>query len=135
MPKWLKIALGVAAGIAAVIALIVWFALWATSGLIEPIERQLAALKAGNMEAAYAETSEAFRGATTKEQFATFVEQYPILKDAASHSFTNRSIENSVGTVSGTLTSATGGVWPVDYRLIKENDVWKIQYINVGGGG
>ena len=135
MPKGLKIALGVAAGIAAVIALIVWFALWATSGLIEPIERQLAALKAGNMDAAYAETSEAFRGATTKEQFATFVGQYPILKDAASHSFTNRSIENSVGTVSGTLTSATGGVWPVDYRLIKENDAWKIQYINVGGGG
>lgn len=134
MPKWLKIALAVAVGAAAVIALIVWFALWATSGLIEPIERQLAALKAGNMEAAYAETSEAFRGATTQEQFGAFVEQYPILKEAESHSFSNRSISNGVGTVSGTLTSATGGVWPIDYRLTKENEIWKIEYINVGGG-
>ena len=41
MPKWLKITLGVAAGVIAVVAIIVWFALWATSGLIEPIEQRL----------------------------------------------------------------------------------------------
>jgi len=126
MPNWLKILLGVAVGAAAVIALIVWFAIWATSGLIEPIERQLAALKAGDMNAAYAETSEAFKGATSMEQFAAFVDNNPIMKDAASHSFLNRSINNGIGFVTGTLTSSTGGVIPVEYQLVKENDAWKI---------
>lgn len=135
MPKWLKIVLGVAAGLIAVVAIIVWFALWATSGLIEPIERQLAALKAGDMNAAYAETSEAFKGATSLEQFTTFVDQYPILKDAVSHSFSNRSITNGVGEVSGSLTSSTGGVIPISYQLVKENDVWKIMFIKVDAAG
>ncbi len=133
MPKWLKIALLVAAGVAAAIGAIVLIALWATSGLLEPVERQLAAMKAGNMEAAYAETSEAFRQQTPMDAFTGFVEQYPILKDHASHSFANRSINNGVGELAGKLTSPTGGVVPVNYRLVKENDAWKILYLNVGG--
>jgi len=135
MPRWLKIALMVTGGVAAVIVAIVFIALWATSGIVEPVERQLAALKAGNMDAAYAETSEAFRQETPLEAFTAFVGQYPILKDHASHSFSNRSINNGVGELSGSLTSPTGGVTPVQYRLVKENDAWKIIYINIGGQG
>ena len=74
MPRWLKILLGIAAGLAVVIGIVVWIALWATSGLIEPIERQLAALKAGNMEAAYEETSEAFHQGTPLGKFTAFVD-------------------------------------------------------------
>ena len=120
MPTWLKIALGVAAGVAVVIGLIVWLALWLTSGVIEPVHRQLAALKAGDMDAAYAETSEAFRQATPLEKFTAFVGEYPILKDYAVYSFSSRSIENSVGHVSGTLTSATGGVTPIEERRLED---------------
>lgn len=135
MPRWLKIALGVAAGAAVVIGAIVWIALWATSGIVEVAERQLAALKAGNIEAAYAETSEQFRQQTPLDAFTAFVDQYPILKEHASHSFANRKIENNVGELSGSLTSSTGGVTPIQYRLVKENDAWKIIYLNIGGGG
>jgi hypothetical protein len=134
MPRWLKIVLGIAAGLAVVIAIAVTVALWATSGLIEPIERQLAALKAGNIEAAYAETSEAFHQATPVDKFTAFVEQFPMLKNVASHSFSSRSVENGVGKVSGTLTSPTGGVTPVEYQLVKENEAWKILYISLNGG-
>lgn len=135
MPKWLKVTLIVVAGLAAVIAVSVYVALWATSGLIEPVERQLAALKAGNMDAAYAETSESFKGATSMEEFTAFVDQYPALKDAADYSFSNRSINNGVGQLDGKLISSTGGVTPIEYRLVKENDVWKIMYINVNPPG
>lgn len=133
MPKWLKIVLGVAAGLAAAIAIIVWIALWATSGIVEVAERQLAALKAGNMDAAYAETSEQFRQQTPLADFTAFVGQYPILKEHASHSFSNRKIENGVGELNGTLTSPTGVVTTIQYRLVKENDAWKILYLNIGG--
>ena len=134
MPRWLKILLGIAAGLAVLIGIVVWIALWATSGLIEPIERQLTALKAGNIEAAYQETSEAFHQATPIDKFSAFVDQFPILKDAAEHSFSSRSVENGVGKVSGTLTSSTGGVMPVEYQLVKENETWKILYISLNGG-
>jgi len=43
----------------------------------------------------------------------------------------SRSIENSVGKVSGTLASSTGGVIPIEYQLVKENDAWKILNIDL----
>ncbi len=135
MPRWLKITLGIAAGFVVVIGVIVGVVFWATSGLIAPIERQLAAFHAGDMQAAYAETSEAFQKATSVDDFAAFVEANPILKDITDHSFTNRSFENNVGTVSGSLTSSTGGVQPVSYRLVKERGDWKILSIDLSPPG
>ena len=135
MPKWLKIVLGVVAGIAALVVAVIYIAIWATSGLVEPVERQLAALKAGNIDAAYTETSEAFQQATPLPAFTSFVNQYPILKDAADYSFSNRSINNGIGVLEGSLTSSTGGVTPIKYELVKENDAWKIQYMNIGAQG
>ena len=131
MPRWLKIVLGIVVGLAAVIGVAIWVALWATSGLLEPIDRQLAALKVGKMEAAYEETSQAFRESTPLDRFTGFVDANPILKDAAEHTFSSRSIENSVGKVSGTLTSSTGGVIPIEYQLVKENEAWKILNIDL----
>ncbi|MGE0500067.1 MAG: DUF4864 domain-containing protein [Rhizobiaceae bacterium] len=131
MPRWLKITLIVTAIVAAVIAAIVYLVISWTSVLVEPVARQLAALKAGDMDAAYAETSEAFRQSTTKEAFGKFVDEYPILKDAADHSFPNRNIKNNEGYLRGSLTSSSGGVTPIEYRLVKENGFWKIIYINV----
>ena len=54
------------------------------------------------------------------DRFTAFVEGNPILRDVAEHTFSNRSVENSVGKVSGSLTSSTGGVVPVAYQLVKE---------------
>jgi Domain of unknown function (DUF4864) len=134
MSKEIKILIGV--GIAAIAALVVfvWLIFSATSVLIEPIERQLTALKAGDIDAAYAETSEAFRQGTSKDDFAKFVDQFPILKNAASHSFTSRSFENDIGSVSGSLIAADGALTPITYQLVKENGAWKIVNIRVGGG-
>jgi hypothetical protein len=135
MPRWLKITLLVTAGVAAAIAVIVYVVISMTNVLIEPVARQLAALKAGDMDSAYAETSEAFRQATTKEAFGKFVDEYPILRDAADHSFPTRNINNNEGYLRGSLTSSTGGVTPIEYRLVKENGFWKVIYINVNPSG
>ena len=134
MSKEIKILIGVGAAVAAALVIFVWLLISATSGLVEPIERQLTALKAGDIDAAYAETSEAFRQGTSKDDFAKFVDQFPILKNAASHSFTSRSFENDVGNVSGSLIAADGAVTPISYQLVKEKDVWKIVNIHLGGG-
>lgn len=130
MALWKKILIGVVVFVVAVVGL----AMFATSGLDEPVERQLAALSAGNIQAAYAETSVAFQQNTSLEQFAAFVERYPVLKSISGHSFTTREIENGVGTLKGTLTTSDGGVVPIEFRLVKENDVWKILALSFGTG-
>jgi len=131
MPRWLKIVLGIVGGVGVFVAAIIIIVFWATSGAVETIDRQLAALNQGDMAAAYEETSEAFRDATSLEDFTAFVDAHPILKDVASHSFTSRSLNNSVGIVSGTVTSSTGGVLPVTFKLVKEKDSWKILGIDL----
>ena len=134
MPRWLKILLGIAAGLAVLIGIVVWIALWATSGLIEPVERQLAALKAGNIDAAYAETASAFRQGTSRQDFQKFVDRFPILRNAASQTLTNRSVENEVGTVSGSLIAVDGALTPISFQLVEEDEAWKIVNINLGDG-
>ena len=134
MSKEIKILIGVGIAALAALAVFVWLIFSATSVLIEPIDRQLAALKAGNIDAAYAETSEAFQQGTNKDDFAKFVDQFPILRNTASHSFTSRSIENDVGTVSGSLIAADGARTPITYQLVKENGAWKIVNIKLGDG-
>src|SRR5690554_4068300 len=115
MPKWLKIVLGIVAGVAVLVAIVIYIVFQATAGAVETVERHLAALKAGNMEAAYGETSQAFRAATPLEGFVAFVDANPILKDIAETSFTSREVKNGVATISGKLTSSTGGVQPASY--------------------
>ncbi len=130
MALWKKIALGAVS----FIVLIVGMALFFTSDVVDPVDRQLEALQAGDLDAAYAETSIAFRQATSKEQFAAFVRAHPALRQVTGHSFTERSRENNIGSVKGTLTTRGGGVVPIEFRLVRENDEWKILGFQIGGG-
>src|SRR5262245_52475830 len=134
MSKGLKIGLGVI--LAGVVAIGVFVATshWATPGLIEPVERQLAALKAGNVDAAYAETASAFRQGTSRQDFQKFVDRFPILRNAASRTLTNRSVENDIGTVSGSLIAVDGALTPISFQLVQEDEAWKIVNINLGDG-
>jgi hypothetical protein len=125
---WLKIA----AGLAVVIVLAVVIGFWATSGLVDTIDRQLAAIKRGDMQAAYAENAIALRDRISLADFETFVKRYPALHRNADRSFNSRSFQGGSGEVKGTLTDDRGAVMPVQYRLVKENDVWRILSIRLG---
>lgn len=129
--------IGLIAGIAAIAiaVFIVMRIIGMTDVLVEPVARQLAALKAGNMEAAYAETSEEFRTVTSQDEFTAFVNEYPALKDASDYSFPRRSFENDQGHIEGSITSSTGEVTPVAYDLRKEKGAWKIVFIGVNTTG
>ena len=128
MARWKKVVIGVAGFIVVAIAA----AMFLTSGLVDPIDRHIAALQHGDIDGAYAETSVAFRDATSRDQFAAFINSNPSLTRIADHTFTERAWENNLGTVKGTLTTTDGGVVPVEYRLVKENDAWRIMGINLG---
>jgi hypothetical protein len=127
MATWKKVVLG---GVVFII-LVVSLALYATSGLLVPINAQLEALRAGNLRGAYEQTSSAFQQTTSYEQFAAFVKAYPGLFKNKDTSFSDRSWEGSQGHVKGTLIDDSGGVIPIEYRLVKENGKWKILGINM----
>ena len=130
MALWKKILIGIVVFIGGIVAL----AFFLTSGLDEPVKKHLDALRAGNIEAAYAETSIAFQQNTSIEQYKAFIERYPVLKNIADYSFSSRAVENGLGTLKGTLTTTDGGVVPIEFKLVKENDQWKILGLSLGSG-
>ena len=130
MALWKKIAIGLVAIIVAVVGL----ALFATSGLREPVDRQLAALGRGDFQAAYSETSQAFQRSTSLAQFEQFIRANPIIAEANDASFSERRVEDGVGYLQGRLTTPSGGVQPISYRLVKEEGVWKVLSIDLNPG-
>lgn len=114
---------------------IIGVAFWATKGPIKVVYEQLAYLRSGNIEGAYGLTCGDFQKATSLEQFKEFVLSIPSLAQNKSASFTSREIEGVKGFVSGTLTAMDGSRTPVRYELVKENDMWKIRYIEISKKG
>ncbi len=114
---------------------IIAIAMFATSGINDVANEQLKALRGNDVAKAYALTSKDFQAATSLDKFQAFVDAYPALKSNESSSFTNRSIENNEGTLEGTLKSKDGGITPVTYKFVKENDEWKILSIELKPAG
>jgi len=116
-----------------------FFVYWATSGLVEPIVRQLDAFKRDDLQGAYAEMSVGFHREISFEKFSEFVKNNPALSHNLSYRFTSRSSSSSleaggagVGDVKGGITDEQGVVVPVRYGLVKESGVWKIKGIHLG---
>ncbi len=114
---------------------IVAIAMFATSGINDVANNQLKAIRSGDVAKAYSYTSKDFQAATTLDDFKTFVEQNPSLKNNDSSSFLNRSIENNEGTLEGSLKAKDGGVTPVTYKFVKEDDEWRILSIELKQAG
>jgi Clostripain family/Domain of unknown function (DUF4864) len=129
--KWPKI-LG---GMVAFIILAVGLGFYFTAGMAGVVEKQLDLLRQGDIKGAYSLTSKDFHKATSLEQFTAFVKQYPSLSQNQGHTFSTRSIENNIGTVKGTLTAKDGAVTPVEFQLVKEQEEWRILFIEVRAAG
>jgi len=128
MSKWVKIIIGLA--VIAIVVVVIAFS--ATSGVVKAVEKHLALLKEGDVAGAYELTSGEFKNATSLAEFEAFVAQYPALSNNKSHSFTERSVENNMGTVRGSLTAEDGTVTPIKYTLVKERGEWRILSIEIG---
>jgi TM2 domain-containing membrane protein YozV len=113
------------------IGLVFFFVTAATSGLVTTVENQLNALRADDISKAYSYTSSGYRKTTSLEQFKTFVEEKPILKDHGEVTFPSRGFNNNTGEVTAELQNSDGGTVTVKFDLIKENNEWKIYTIKV----
>lgn len=105
----------------------------ASSGAVEATRNHLTFLKNGDIESAYGGTSSGFQSATSLDQYRKFISTYPALSDVASSSFSDRSVENGVANLSGTITDSSGAEKPFDAQLVQENGAWKILGIDLTG--
>lgn len=100
----------------------------AISEPVKPIKAQLDAVNSGDVEKAYNDyTTQAFKNATSLDQFKQMVDQNPAIFKSKSSSFTNVNIKNGVATITGTITGQDGTVTAMEYTCVNEGGEWKIQ--------
>ena len=122
MKTWKKVLLGIVLFIVAVVAL----AMFLTSGLDKPVQHHFAALRAGDVIGAYSDLSIVARQQTSLDDFKTMLTNNPGLTHVTDESFSSRETNNGQGQLEGSLEIEGGGKLPIEIRLVKENDEWKI---------
>jgi hypothetical protein len=121
-------------GIVVVIAAIVGIAFYATSGISRTADQFFAKAHDGNMAAVYAMTSAELRNTANADELAAFIKENRFDK-VAKTSWSNRSVENNLGTLDGSVTLDDGGVIPLRMQLVSEGGEWKVSLIKLAEAG
>jgi hypothetical protein len=110
-------------------------AFFATRAPAQAVQDQLAELRQGDLDAAYARLSRDLQSRISREDFERMVQSHPTLKDNRDATFYNRSVNNEEARLSGVLVSRGGEVEQAPFTLVKEGAEWKVKAIQLGGGG
>lgn len=98
--------------------------------LLQPIAHQLEFLKVKDIASAYHLTSAAFQKKTSITDFSQFIARYPILFHYDDVYLKNHSIDGDLGKVE-VIISGNGQQYVINYRLIKEENNWKIKNLKL----
>jgi hypothetical protein len=118
---WQKVLIGVTVAVVALVSIV----FWATGGITKTADDFFAAARSGDLDAAYALTSQQFREGLSQEDLARFLKASK-LDQVADTSWSSRSIQADTGTVEGSVTTTSGAKIPLTIKLVKEDDAWKI---------
>lgn len=119
---WKKVLIG----IIVLIALVAIWSLFLTRGLPEIADKQLAAIKQGDIKTAYSYTAKDFQINVSLKNFEKFINQHPAMKNDQKIGWGKRSFSGNIGTLNGSLISDDGVITPIEYHFVKENNAWKI---------
>jgi len=106
----------------------------ATAAPEEVVQTFLAEAAAGNLEAAHDCFSAPLKEVQPFDQFAAGVNANRHLFDVADTSFTNRSVDMNGAEFEGTVTLESGTEVPCSFKLVRENEAWKLISYNIGSG-
>ncbi|HBR80541.1 MAG: hypothetical protein UX09_C0023G0008 [Candidatus Uhrbacteria bacterium GW2011_GWE2_45_35] len=133
-PTWLKVVIGlVIAGFIGFVALfaVIFGTAWnLTAAPVKSAELFLDFASHEIYDSMYAYTSPTLQKVTSEEGLIALVESYPVLTDMEKVSFSNRSIDNDLATVYGTIYGA-GTSSPIYIELEKVDDDWLVSYISL----
>jgi hypothetical protein len=102
-----------------------------TAAPVAAARAEISAVKAGDIDAAYALLSSEYRQQVSRGSFEAFVTKHPGLRENTDSTFMSRSVQNDTAKLAGVLTHS-GGAEPVIFELVKENGSWKISSLRVG---
>ena len=114
------IGLGIFAGF---ISVVIGFVFYLTSGATQAAESFFMELNESNFEAAYEQTSQAFKRETSLEHFENFTTQQQL------------NISGSQGSIEGTITLSDQSKLPMKIALLKEEGNWKINNLTIPAAG
>ncbi|MCP4201691.1 MAG: DUF4878 domain-containing protein [bacterium] len=124
---------GALAALIAVFVAIVFLFVWrATAGPEEVIQGFLASAGAGDYAAAHEHFCAPLKEEQSLADFTATVETNTQLFQVKDTSFTERSIDLAGAELAGTVTLERGTKVPASFKLVKENDDWKLISYNIG---
>lgn len=131
--KWLFIGCGTAVVLICALVGFLWFGVTkATAGPEKSAREFLAATAARDYEAAYDYFSAPLKQEQSYEDFVGAARTNSSFFDVTHTSFSNRSIDLSGAELSGTVTLKSGSKVPATFKLIKENEQWKLLGYHIG---
>ena len=101
---------------------------WATGDIVETADDFFAAAAEGDYETAHSLTSQQLRNQSSPAELEKFLTANGLDK-VSDTSWSSRSFENSQGRLEGSVTTQGGGAIPLVVELVKENDEWRISFI------
>ena len=93
-------------------------------------EQFLTNIAGGDLDEAYAATSQSYQKEHTRKQFEEYVEKHPLLKNQASRTTIQMSPMQNQGTLQYTLSGA-GKTGSCSLTITKEGEQWKIDRFSV----
>ena len=107
----------------------------ATAAPEEVVQTFLTEAAAGNLEAAHDCFSAPLKEVQPLDQFVAGVNANQHLFDITDTSFSNRSVDMGGAEFEGAVTLKSGTEVPCSFKLVRENDTWKLISCNIGSGG
>lgn len=89
--------------------------------------QQIQAIRDGDLQKAYAMTTNDFQKETSFKEFKDYVDHYSVLKDNKKVIFDEKKVHDEQAYFKGVIEANDGSQMEIEYQLIKEDKVWKIQ--------
>lgn len=102
----------------------------AGGGPVEAADTLLQSLARGDVEGAWRQTTDDFRGGTTLEQFETFVREWR-LTEASTRTWHARSVNGDVGFSRATVRLEDGKRVPLTFQASREGERWRVTAISI----
>jgi hypothetical protein len=108
---------------------------FSTRGPIDAVKAELADIREGKLDEAYARLGEDYKGRLSRQDFERAVMGRPGLKDSPDAKFWSWSVKvvNDRGRVTGKVGGTSAPSEDAAFGLVKESGQWKISSFDVGG--
>lgn len=131
--RWVALGCGAALLLVGALAGLLFFIVrQATAGPEEVVQEFLAAAGAGDFATAHDCFSAPLKQVQPLEEFSQRAAANSLFFQVTDTTFNSRSVDTTGAELSGTVTLESGTEVPASFRLVKENDAWKLISYQIG---